>query len=69
MVADALQRIAGKRRNAGEHFVEHHTQREQIGTRVLRAADDLFRTPVSGRAEKRSITRVVAGRDAPCQSQ
>ena len=50
-----------ERTAAGQHFVENATQRKNVGARVLRAAHDLFRAPVSGRAEERAAAGVAAG--------
>ena len=50
-----------ERTGAGQHFIENATQRKNVGASVLRPAHDLFRAPVSGRAEERAAAGVAAG--------
>src|SRR5260370_12504239 len=59
--ADSLQGVGVEGALTGNHFIQNHAERENIGARVLGLADDLLGTPVSGSAEKGRISAVVAG--------
>jgi len=50
--ADRRTRGARERRMSGRHLVEHHTQREQIGSGVGSFAAQLFRRHVRDRADR-----------------
>jgi len=68
--ADGLNRFAVMKRTAArQHFVENATQRKNVGARVLRAAHDLFRAPVSGRAEERAAAGCRGWRREPYRSR
>ncbi len=59
--ANSLQGVGVEGALTGNHFIQNHAERENIGARVLGLADDLLGTPVSGSAEKGRISAVVAG--------
>ena len=44
---------------AGQHFVEHHAKRVQVGTRVDRAASGLLRSHVRGGTDNKACHRQV----------
>jgi len=56
--ADSDRGIAVERPNAGRHLVKNDTQREQVGTAVLRITENLFRRQIG-----RSSHQISAARD------
>jgi hypothetical protein len=59
--ADGLKGFSVKGALSGNQFVEHDSKRKDIGTRVLRLAENLLGAPVSGGTKKRAGAGIVAG--------